>query len=83
MNTDRDLEFYEMGEKLAECAEVHEISARGRVSELFPYIGALAEGNSIRSVERMTGIHRDTIMRLCKRISGAGYRAWRARCEKT
>ena len=27
-------------------------------------IGALAEGNSIRSVERMTGIHRDTIMRL-------------------
>ncbi len=27
-------------------------------------IGALVEGNSIRSVERMTGIHRDTIMRL-------------------
>jgi len=27
-------------------------------------IGALAEGNSIRSIERMTGIHRDTIMRL-------------------
>jgi IS1 family transposase len=27
-------------------------------------ISALAEGNSIRSVERMTGIHRDTIMRL-------------------
>ena len=25
---------------------------------------ALAEGNSIRSIERMTGIHRDTIMRL-------------------
>lgn len=27
-------------------------------------IGALAEGNSIRSIERMSGIHRDTIMRL-------------------
>ncbi|HEY5329006.1 MAG TPA: hypothetical protein VIJ79_03905 [Acidobacteriaceae bacterium] len=27
-------------------------------------IGALAEGNSIRSIERMTGVHRDTIMRL-------------------
>jgi len=31
-------------------------------------IGALVEGNSIRSVERMTGIHRDTIMRLMVRI---------------
>lgn len=27
-------------------------------------VHALAEGNSIRSIERMTGIHRDTIMRL-------------------
>ena len=27
-------------------------------------ISALVEGNSIRSIERMTGIHRDTIMRL-------------------
>lgn len=27
-------------------------------------IGALVEGNSIRSVERMTGTHRDTVMRL-------------------
>lgn len=31
-------------------------------------IGALAEGNSIRSIERMTGIHRDTIMRLGARV---------------
>lgn len=38
-------------------------------------IAMLCEGNSIRSVERMTGIHRDTIMRLgvhmgegCERI---------------
>ena len=31
-------------------------------------VSMLAEGNSIRSVERMTGIHRDTIMRLGIRI---------------
>jgi hypothetical protein len=31
-------------------------------------IAALVEGNSIRSVERMTGIHRDTIMRLTLRV---------------
>src|SRR5205823_3174255 len=27
-------------------------------------IGSLVEGSSIRSIERMTGVHRDTIMRL-------------------
>lgn len=32
---------------------------------------ALVEGASVRSVERMTGIHRDTIIRLMKRV-GAG-----------
>src|SRR6266481_7109585 len=31
-------------------------------------INALAEGNSIRSIERMTEIHRDTIMRLGVRV---------------
>ncbi len=31
-------------------------------------ISALAEGSSIRSIERMTGIHRDTIMRLGVRV---------------
>lgn len=31
-------------------------------------ISALVEGNSIRSIERMTGIHRDTIMRLGVRV---------------
>ena len=31
-------------------------------------ISALVEGNSIRSTERMTGIHRDTIMRLLVRV---------------
>lgn len=31
-------------------------------------VGALCEGTSIRAVERMTGIHRDTIMRLAVRV---------------
>ena len=31
-------------------------------------IAALSEGNSIRGIERMTGVHRDTIMRLGVRI---------------
>lgn len=37
-------------------------------------IAALVEGNSIRSIERMTGTHRDTIMRL---MVGAGDRCGR------
>jgi len=37
-------------------------------------IAALAEGSSIRSIERMTGVHRDTIMRLGVRI-GQGCKA--------
>jgi len=36
-------------------------------------VGMLCEGSSIRSVERMTGIHRDTVMRLGVRI-GEGCR---------
>jgi IS1 family transposase len=31
-------------------------------------ISALAEGSSIRSIERMTGVHRDTVMRLGLRV---------------
>jgi IS1 family transposase len=31
-------------------------------------IGSLAEGSSIRSIERVTGVHRDTIMRLGVRV---------------
>ncbi len=31
-------------------------------------VNALAEGSSIRSIERITGVHRDTIMRLGIRI---------------
>jgi len=34
-------------------------------------ISALAEGSSIRSIERMTGIHRDTIMRLGVKVGEA------------
>lgn len=34
-------------------------------------ISALCEGSSIRSVERMTGVHRDTIMRLGVRVGQA------------
>jgi IS1 family transposase len=37
-------------------------------------IGALVEGSSIRSIERMTEVHRDTIMRLMVRVGGS--------CEK-
>lgn len=44
-------------------------------------IGALVEGSSIRSIERMTGVHRDTIMRLlvkagdsCEKIMDAEMR---------
>src|SRR5437660_4789532 len=37
-------------------------------------IGSLAEGASIHSIERITGIHRDTIMRLGVRVGKA--------CEK-
>ena len=32
---------------------------------------ALCEGNSIRSIERMTGVHRDTVMRLGVRVGTA------------
>ncbi len=34
-------------------------------------IAGLVEGASIRSVERMTGVHRDTIMRLTVRVGNA------------
>jgi IS1 transposase len=34
-------------------------------------VGALAEGASIRSIERITGIHRDTIMRLGVRVGNS------------
>ena len=37
-------------------------------------VSALVEGNSIRSIERMTGVHRDSIMRLGVRVGNS--------CEK-
>ncbi len=37
-------------------------------------IAALAEGSSIRAIERMTGVHRDTIMRLGVKV-GQGCKA--------
>jgi IS1 family transposase len=50
-------------------------------------LSAMVEGNSIRSVERMTGIHRDTIMRLvvrtgenCTRIMDERMRGIRSQC---
>ena len=54
-------------------------------------IAALTEGSSIRAIERMTGVHRDTIMRLggiltladdgeCKfRVGNAEYDFWQFR----
>jgi len=50
-------------------------------------IGALVEGSSVRSTERMTGVHRDTILRLvgrvgraCERMMGEEIR--HVRCER-
>jgi hypothetical protein len=34
-------------------------------------VSALVEGNSIRSTERMTGVHRDTILRLLVSVGDA------------
>jgi hypothetical protein len=58
---------------------IHRLTLRNRSRILLPMntldatqrcavIAALVEGNSIRSVERMTGIHRDTIMRFMVRV---------------
>jgi transposase-like protein len=30
----------------------------------------LVNGNSVRATERMTGVHRDTVIRLTKRVRG-------------
>jgi IS1 family transposase len=43
------------------------------VNEKVSAVGMLCEGSSIRSIERITGIHRDTVMRLGVRI-GEGCR---------
>src|ERR1051326_3954988 len=43
-------------------------------------IAALTEGCSIRSVERLTGVHRDTIMRLSVRVDLGAARLHDPRC---
>ena len=45
-------------------------------------ISLLTEGNSIRATERLTGIHRDTIMRLSKRIGDDCHRLHHARMRQ-
>jgi len=42
---------------------MHELKAEKKLA----VIAAMVEGNSIRSTERMTGVHRETIMRLVVR----------------
>jgi hypothetical protein len=49
MNSE-SLEFFEMGERLALCAQEQEISARGRISELFPYIYQASKRMSTRAI---------------------------------
>jgi hypothetical protein len=44
------LEFFEIGERLAQCAQEQEMSARGRISELFPYIYQASKRMSTRAI---------------------------------
>jgi IS1 family transposase len=44
-------------------------------------VSMLAEGNSIRSIERMTGIHRDTVMRLGVRVGEGCQRIMDEKCR--
>jgi hypothetical protein len=46
----------------------HNINMYTLAAEQQCRIAALVAGNSFRSIERMTGIHRDTIMRLMVRV---------------
>ena len=39
-------------------------------------VSMLCEGNSIRGIERVTGVHRDTIMRLGVRMGEGCARSW-------
>ena len=45
-------------------------------------ISLLTEGNSIRATERLTGVHRDTIMRLSTRVGDACHRLHDARMRQ-
>jgi IS1 family transposase len=46
------------------CNTVIEMANVPNKDKQIAIVGALAEGSSIRSIERLTGVHRDTIMRL-------------------
>lgn len=54
--------------ELYSCSTVIDMANILDTDKQIAVIGALAEGSSIRSIERMTGIHRDTIMRLGVRV---------------
>jgi IS1 family transposase len=51
-------------DKLYSCSTVIDMANVLNSDKQIAVIGALAEGSSIRSIERITGVHRDTIMRL-------------------
>jgi transposase-like protein len=50
------------------CSTIFDMANNLSKDKQIAVIAALAEGNSIRSIERMTGINRDAIMRLGVRI---------------
>jgi len=50
--------------QLYSCSTVIDMANVLNTDKQIAIIGALAEGSSIRSIERITGVHRDTIMRL-------------------
>ncbi len=60
--TQKDLTAYNLCNTVSGMANV--LSAEKQTA----IIAALAEGSSIRSIERITGVHRDTIMRLGVRV---------------
>jgi IS1 family transposase len=51
-------------DKLYYCSTVNGMANVLNTDKQIAVIGALTEGSSIRSIERITGVHRDTIMRL-------------------
>lgn len=50
-----------------------------KIEKQVAVISALVEGASVRSVERMTGVHRDTVLRLMVRVAETG----KAFCDAT
>lgn len=45
-------------------------------------ISALVEGSSVRSIERMTSVHRDTILRLMNKVGDGCQRLLDARMQR-